>query len=306
MAAVLVDGTGTVLERIGPDVTTTWRSAAKPFQLEGSLSFLTSVNVENLTTRDLAIGAASHSGQPAHVDAVQDLQRRLGVPPTALECGGHLPLHADSARALNAPPDPVHNNCSGKHTFMVAAAMTTPDDLSSGLSYRDPEHPVQKRIRRLVADYAGHSTDALGIDGCGAPCFLLPISAMATAWARLATAFDDARSTLGRIGRAMNAEPFWMSGDGRLDHSLVAHATRPIVSKVGAQGLLCVALPHRRAGFCLKVRTGNDDARAVAARAQLRAWDPGLLPDDMPAPEDIVRNVVGHPVGRRVYSVGGT
>ena len=55
--ACLSDGTQ-VVAQIGEDRLTTFRSAAKPFQLETSLALLAPAQRVMLTTRDLAIGAA--------------------------------------------------------------------------------------------------------------------------------------------------------------------------------------------------------------------------------------------------------
>ncbi|MFT7624876.1 MAG: L-asparaginase II, partial [Myxococcota bacterium] len=177
VSAVLSDTTGRVLRSIGPDMTTTWRSAAKPFQLEGSLSLLPPATRQALDAVDLSLGAASHSAQPAHIERVRDLMRRLGVTEDQLQCGGHWPMHTESTHALlrgEGHCTAIHNNCSGKHAFMVAAAQNDGADTD----YLDPNHPVQRAIRDRVERYSGHPTDDLGTDGCGAPCFVLPLSAM--------------------------------------------------------------------------------------------------------------------------------
>ena len=43
-------------------------------------------------------------------------------------------------------------NCSGKHAAMLAAA--SPRGWPTG-SYLDPDHPLQREIRRTVEDLAG-------------------------------------------------------------------------------------------------------------------------------------------------------
>lgn len=298
VSAVLCDPTGRVLERVGPALgPLTWRSAAKPFQLEASLGMLPEDLTGGLSERDLAIGAASHSAQPAHVAKIRSLMARLSVRPDQLRCGAHWPVHEESRRDL-ARARPVHNNCSGKHAFMIAACANLGEP---EVDYRAPECAVQRGIRAVIDARTAGLTEGVVIDGCGVPCFVLPLAGMAAAWARLAQAMTvpTAPSALGRIGHAMSREPWWMSGDGRLDLAAVAGASRPIVSKVGAEGLVCLALPFAGVGVALKTHSGDGAARAVALQAVLERWFPGLLPKSAVERWAEVRNVVGDGVGTR-------
>ena len=101
----------------------------------------------------------------------------------------------------------AHNNCSGKHAGMIALARHK-GWLAQG--YALPDHPVQRECLTEVARWAGlpvarvpHATD-----GCGVPSFVLPLRAMALAWARLGAASngapadnipDDARAAAARL-----------------------------------------------------------------------------------------------------------
>jgi L-asparaginase II len=101
---------------------------------------------------------------------------------------------------------------------------------------------------------------------------------------------------LGAIGRAYMAEPTLMSGSGAFDAWLNQQG---LVAKVGAQGLLCVALPAQDVGVAIKIESGVDLARAPAVHALLSRAYPGVLPE-LPAPFRDVRNVVGDKVGEIV------
>ncbi len=298
VSAVVFGPEGVVL-RVGPDQATTWRSAAKPFQLEASLSLLSPASVAALEARDLALGAASHSAQSDHVRGVRSLMERLGVPEGALRCGGHPPGHPASAEALvrsGSSPSPVHNNCSGKHTFMLAAQQAAGAPLADYLSAASP---IQRRIAALVSELTGEPASTV-VDGCSAPCFVLSLEGMARAWAQLALAFAQPDSgPRHRIARALHAEPWWMSGDQRLDHDLVRAARAPLLSKVGAAGLLCLALPEQGLGVALKIATGSDAVRPVAAQAVLSRLAPDLVPEHPFTAHKQVRNVVGSEVGAR-------
>ncbi len=291
VSAVLVGPEGTVYEQVGEDLITTWRSGAKPLQLE-----VTAGHVDApLRVWDLAIGASSHSAQPLHVARVRDLMMRLGVEMEDLFCGAHRPIHAGSADAMvriGEEPCAVHNNCSGKHTFMAAACKRHgwPKD------YRDPDHPLQRRIRAQVEHRAGRRTEVV-VDGCGVPCFVLKMSAMARAYASLTA---EEHNVAARIVDAMTTHPLLVSGEGRDDCTVAISATRPTVAKVGAAGLMNIGLVPEQLGLVIKVHSGDGDARAVATASVLTRWLPGLLPDGAMAKWRVLNNVAGRVVGDRV------
>ena len=82
---------------VGDDIPSFWRSASKPLQLLSSLEALPAELVTALDDADLAVGTASHSGQPFHVDRVRHVSALLGVEEAWLKCGGHWPMHEPSA-----------------------------------------------------------------------------------------------------------------------------------------------------------------------------------------------------------------
>src|SRR5688572_24565344 len=114
----LLGGAGDLDREIFP------RSAIKPLQ---ALALVESGAGDRfaVSERELALACASHSGEPEHVRLVQGWLARLGLDPSALECGVHPPLHGPSAQRLAAagrPPERIHNNCSGKHAGMITVA----------------------------------------------------------------------------------------------------------------------------------------------------------------------------------------
>ena len=61
-----------------------------------------------------------------HVQAVLALQEKIGITESSLQCGTHMPGDVDELKSLivrNQPPRTNHNNCSGKHTAMLAHAL---------------------------------------------------------------------------------------------------------------------------------------------------------------------------------------
>lgn len=299
VSAALVAHDGSVRERFGANLVTTFRSSAKPFQLEASLEALGPATSEALDDDDLAIGTASHHGEPAHVERVKRLLDRFGAREQDLLCGVHPPVDPSAARALvraGREPSPLHNNCSGKHAFMVGASRAR----GYSSDYREPDHPLQRAMRALVDARSGGAVTGVVVDGCGVPSFVLSLEGMARAYAALAEAMASGpRSRLGRIGWAIQRRPRMMSGSDAVDGGLIASATRPLAAKVGAEGLFCLALPDERAGLAIKVESANPDARAVATYAILERLFPGLVPDEAGSRYRQIRNHVGRLVGER-------
>jgi L-asparaginase II len=286
--AVMVDRSGRVVERLGEPLSTTWRSAAKPFQLEVSLGILP--GTDDVPDEQIAVGASSHHAEDLHLVAVRAILARYACTEDDLFCGAHAPGDELSARALiasGAAPTAIHNNCSGKHAFMAA----TSRQLGVPRDYRSPEHPLQVQIRDAITARSGHRPDVV-IDGCGVPCFVLPIDAMARAWAEVAGEMVEG-GPLGRIGRCMHAHWRHASGRNATDGALMRMATRPLVAKVGAEGLMCLAVPEAGVGVVVKAETGSDKARQIAVVAVLQAWFPGLLPDGFGVEWHTISNWVG-------------
>lgn len=290
VSAVVHDGERAAWS-VGPDVASFWRSACKAMQLTTSLECVDAGVADALADEDLAVGASSHSGQPVHVARVEALLARFGLDAEGLRCGAHWPMHEPSARALPGITA-VHNNCSGKHTFMLAAAISQGWDPE----YLPPEHPLQRRNRARIEEWGGAAA-GVAVDGCGVPTFHHPLSAQARATARLAHEMR-AGTLAGRVGWAMARHPQLTSGDGRLDLAVVRQAREPLAVKVGAEGLFTIAMPERGLGIAVKVHSGSNDALAVAVRGVLDEVMPGLVSGDWPW--QVVKNVAGRTVGQRL------
>ncbi|MCB9798075.1 MAG: asparaginase, partial [Alphaproteobacteria bacterium] len=260
-----------IVARWGPPIGAAWRSAAKPFQLECALEAIEAgwgaERVAALSAQALAVGAASHTAEAEHVARVRELLAAFGLEESALGCGPHAPIYPPAYEALIRSGEPIgdiHNNCSGKHTFMLAAsaAMGWTGD------YRDPEHPLQRRIRGYITELAGQAP-GLATDGCGVPTFCMPIEGFARAWATLAEAVADQDGLLGQVGAAMGQHPYLVSGTGRLDADLAPGRREATVTKIGAKALECVALPERRVAVVVKVHTGAEEALGEALAESL-------------------------------------
>lgn len=247
------------------------RSAVKPFQ---ALPLLESGAAEAfaVTDEEVALACASHGGEPAHVERVAAWLARLGLEEHHLACGPHPPMHPPSAAALAASggrPTRLHNNCSGKHTGMLAACLHLGYPVEG---YADPSHPLQRRIAASLAELAGlPGLEAPGTDGCSLPAHAMPLRALATAAARLAAPDDlapERAAALRRAGHAMRAHPDLVAGTGRLCTALMRHAP-DVVAKTGAEGVFLAAVPSRGLGVALKAEDGATRAAEVALLALL-------------------------------------
>ncbi len=283
---------GRVVRQWGEPVRTTWRSAAKPLQLDVSLTVLGDPDVPEPW---MALGAASHSGEPVHTAIAGAILQHFQLQPGDLRCGTHPPSYVPAADAIlraNGQFSDLHNNCSGKHAFMVAAAQHA----GWPLDYRAPEHPLQALIRERVIELCNHEP-VLSVDGCGVPTFELPLDGLARAWSVIASGMHQGDTRLGRIGRAMAAHPELTSGTDRLDLSVAQRARLPLAVKIGAGGVFCMALPDAKTGVAIKVHSGVAEALPVAIDAVLAALWPAGWPDEDDWLPLHVHNVVGRRVG---------
>ncbi len=257
----------------GVAAVTTFRSAAKPFQL---LPLVERGHADRWgwTEPDLAVMAASHTGSPEHVARVEAILARLGLEARHLACGYHEPLDPVSLEHVRARPDArtsVYNNCSGKHAGMLCLAISEGWPVEG---YHRPDHPVQRLARQTVAEVCGLAPEALtlAVDGCSVPVFGLPLAAMARGYARLAGAAADGdprSAALDRIRRAMCGHPRMVGGEGRFSSVLMERTGGRLLAKGGAEGLECVGLPGRRLGLAVKCEDGQGRGLAPATLALL-------------------------------------
>ncbi len=276
---VAVDRTGQVQYQVGDAGRRMfWRSAAKPFQVlplveRGGLDKF------NLTTRELAIMTASHSGEPDHVEIISQLLGKIGLTTEALACGTARPLSGKAARELmcrNLPYQAVHNPCSGKHSGMLALAalLEVPRDRYFAL-----EHPVQQLMLQAVSRSAGLPAAEVetGIDGCGVPVFYLPLRNMALAYAKLAnpTAADwsGSQAAVVAIRDAMLAYPQVVAGTGRLDTVIMQVTKGRLVAKVGAEAVYCLSAVNEGLGIALKIDDGGNAPVAPVVISLLKKLD---------------------------------
>jgi L-asparaginase II len=291
---VFCDPDGNVLEAVGdPEAYIYARSSAKPFQAL-VLVLSGAADVFGLTDRELAVACASHNAEEPHLAAVRSILEKAGLTEDDLRSGAHLPLYEPEADKLirsGEEPRPIHGNCSGKHAGMLAVCVHEGYDTAS---YREPSHPLQRRILGLIAEVCGLREDEVLIagDNCGVPAFALPLRNFATGLARIATGKvlpDELALAALRIGDAMRDHPFMVAGTGRFDTELMQSTN--LLVKGGAEAVLAVG-SQEGWGMALKISDGAVRAVRPAALAAL-----GSMADEVPEAVSVVRGLHGEKVG---------
>lgn len=265
---VVTDTSGNVLHAAGdPERVTFLRSSAKPLQ---ALAMVESgaAGRFGFSDRELAVMCASHQGESFHVAAVQSILRKIGLDEDALACGTHAPGHGPTAAALvraGESPRLIHSNCSGKHASMLALCQHNGWEIAG---YTAPDHPVQVRIRGVLAEVSGLWPEDIyvAVDGCDAPVFALPLRNIARAFAVLArpTGVPSEREAgLHRISRAMRAHPEMVDGTNGFTTHLMGEAGDNVVSKSGAEALFCAGALAQGWGIAVKIEDGNARAHSL-------------------------------------------
>jgi L-asparaginase II len=235
------------------------RSSNKPLQ---AVAMLRSGLV--LEPPSLALAAASHSGEPFHIERIRAMLAGGGLSEADLRCPPDYPL-SETARTdvIRAGLDKtrVFMNCSGKHAAMLLTCVVAGWPLDD---YRQPEHPLQLACREAIRELAGEPVTAIGVDGCGAALMALSLTGLARAFLRVASAAAGPERS---VADAMRGFPELMSGTGREDARLM-RGVPGLLSKGGAEGVWAAALPGVGA-VALKIDDGAVRARDVVMSAAL-------------------------------------
>lgn len=226
-----------------------------------------------LSQSELALLCASHNGEPMHVQTAESILAKAGQNYRVLRCGCHVPglfTLLDKSPPEGLVYDERHHNCSGKHAGFIALCTQQGWSLED---YTEPTHPLQQAVRAAVARAVGMSVDAMpmGIDGCSAPNYAMPLSRLAYGYARLATGAADTEfgESFALLGEAMTAHPDLVSGTGRNDLALMRAGRGDWISKIGADGVQVMASKSRGEAFAIKISDGNKPALYAATIAVL-------------------------------------
>lgn len=238
------------------------RSSNKPLQAAAMLRA-----GARLSGHWLALAAASHAGEPFHVQAVQEILEAAGVGVDALGCPAFLPKDVGQRIAMVRDGDPTDRrltmNCSGKHAGMLLACVSSGWPVTG---YLDPRHPLQLAVNAEIEAATGERIAHVGTDGCNAPAAAFSLTGLARAFQRLAAA--PLGTPLGQVAAAMRAHPEYVAGTHEPDTWLMS-AVPGLLAKSGAEGVQAVALPDGRA-FAYKIEDGSERAMGPVLAQVLR------------------------------------
>ena len=245
---VQVDVSGRVERGVGdPDYVTSLRSAVKPLAITALLE-AGGVEQFHLTNPEVAVMAASHHGEDAHVRTIQAVLRRAGISQSLLACGTDFaPADAMTAARLareGEAPGPIRHMCSGFHTSSLLLSRLSGWSLAD---YWRPEHPSQVAVADAVARiFRVKRVDLItAVDNCGVLTYTFPLASIARAFALLADPEGGANASqaslvapLTRVRDAMLAAPEMVGGTrDASDTTLMRARPGTLVSKGGAEGL---------------------------------------------------------------------
>ncbi len=286
-AGIVLDEHGAVASELGTgDVMVYPRSCLKPLQADAMIA----AGVE-LTTEQLAVACASHSGEPNHLDTVRTILGASNLSEDDLANTVARPYGAAARKALRdagVPPSSLQQNCSGKHAAMLATCRLRGWPIDGYLAL---DHPLQQMIAAHIETLTGEPIAHIGIDGCGAPTHAFSLRGLAAAFATLARG--------SRAASAMRAHPELVGGTDR-DCTAWMRALPGLIAKEGAAAVMAGALPDGRA-FAYKIADATDDARKVVMPEALRLL--GVDATTIASNSNIAHvDVLGHgePVGRLV------
>jgi L-asparaginase II len=309
-AAAVVDQDGQLIAYLGSaDLVTYSRSSLKPFQALPTV-MRGFPDRFGLAEHHLALICASHSGEERHVRAAREILAAIDAKEDHLQCGVHIPLfHRDNEDPIPARKSfsPIFNNCSGKHSGMLALSRIL------GLpfeGYTDVQSPLQRLIRAQVALTLGVEPGDMihGIDGCSIPNYAVPLRVLAYGYARLAASVgpkprtdDECHDACKRIAGAMRTHPEMVSGEGRFDLALAQATKGRVFSKAGGEAVECLGIPERGWGIAVKIADGAARAIAPVVVGVLRQLEL-LNPDECAAlvslSEPVLRNHRGIEIGK--------
>ncbi|HAQ06596.1 MAG TPA: L-asparaginase [Bacillus bacterium] len=261
----VVDSKGKLLYYAGiPTKVVYARSSMKPIQAIPVVETGTA-DFYQFSDADLSLCCASHSGERMHTDRVIAILKRAGMEDSVLKCGTHIPRWQDTYKELIIKGEeitPLYNNCSGKHTGMLATAKYMGENLDN---YYDLDHPVQQRILDVVSEMTEYPREdiEIGIDGCGVPVHGLPLERLAYGFARMAhpeSLTESRQKTVKRITQSMTAAPEMVGGTNRFCTDFMKAGRGRFFGKAGAEAVYCVGDNESGLGIAIKIEDGNGRA----------------------------------------------
>lgn len=234
------------------------RSCAKPLQAS-IIEDLNTKEFYSLTDKEIAVCCASHTGEPVHIEILKGILKKAGLSESDLQCPAIEPLNTEEQKRLDGNYSPLHNNCSGKHTLMLAICRQMGWDTKN---YLDKNHPLQIKVYEKIKSLCEVNNNKqlpFTLDGCTAPNW-------ATSLEELSIGFFNLFCTenYSDIKQAFINNPYLIGGKNRPDTDIMM-LNHKLIAKAGAGGLLCVANTQTNEVLTFKVTDANMKARSITA-----------------------------------------
>jgi len=244
-----------------PFKTTYMRSCAKSLQaipviLDGCDKYF------ELNPAHIAITCGSHFGEEFHIKILKDFLDKIGLKKHNLLCGISTSRKKEYALKLarkNVKLSQLYNDCSGKHLGMLSLCVKNNYSIKN---YIKINHPVQKRILNIFSKFAelDKNNIKIGIDGCSAPVFAIPLFNMAISFLNFVNPVNfpiKYQSACNKIYKSIVEHPEMISGTNGFCTELIKHTKGKLIGKIGAQGVYCVGVKNRNIAIALKVEDGS-------------------------------------------------
>ena len=274
----IVNAKGEVISSVGDIEKVIFaRSSMKPLQTIPIIETGTADHYQ-FDDGDLALACASHNGEKQHTERAASILSRLDLDVTHLKCGIHPPrqqeAHEDLIRS-GGVSTAIHNNCSGKHSGMLATAKHMNENVDD---YYKIDHPVQQRIISVISDLTDVPKEdiQIGIDGCGVPVHGIPLWNLALGFARMADPSEleePRKQSIRRVTDAMMNAPEMVGGTSRFCTDFMKCMDGKMFGKVGAEGVYCVGVPKVGIGIAVKIEDGNSRATSAVVMEVLRQME---------------------------------
>lgn len=237
-----IDEEFNVIHKEGDDKNTPFpfRSGAKPLQ---ATAVIDSGAFEHFgfTHKELAIMCASHTGEEVHVETVKSVLEKIGLTENDLQCVPHS----------------LKNNCSGKHSGMLAVCVKNGWDIKN---YLDKNHPLQIQIMQKIKQLCMlDNLPPTVLDGCTAPVPVLPHYNMCVGFLNLL--FDQKYKY---IIHAMHQNPYIVGGNGKIDTEVMTTFPGKFISKVAAEGVCIIVNLDKKKALLIKIADSDHKARSIA------------------------------------------
>lgn len=233
------------------------RSCAKPLQASLLIDYGMDIRYD-MSLQEIAICCASHAGEKIHVETARNLLKKICLDETYLKCGFHKPISktVKEELLLSGQKESIyHNNCVGKHIMMLGLCKMNGWDLDS---YDNPDHPLQKEIKRKIYELCGVKKDyPVTKDGCGVPIHSMPLENMVKGYINL-----FCNPMYDKITKAFREYPYVIGGEDRTDTKIISGSDN-LVAKVGAGGLCIVVNLDTQEGLIVKISDSDMKAREL-------------------------------------------